>query len=94
MGNWNNFDTGKGEPPGEAYGVIKTGEYVAIFPHKLADFLTKAGYSYEAVVRAFRDREWIQIDGKNLAMRIRYKNTLTRMIKIHWKFICGNENIL
>jgi uncharacterized protein (DUF927 family) len=91
MGNWKNFDTGKGEPQGEVYGVIKVGEYVAIFPHKLAEFLSKTGYSYDAVVRAFRDREWIQTDGKNLAARIRYKNALTRMIKISWKYFCINE---
>jgi uncharacterized protein (DUF927 family) len=91
MGNWNNFDTEQRETMGEVYGVLKVGEYVAIFPHKLADFLTKSNYSYEAVIRAFRDREWIQTDGRNLAMKIRYRNALTRMIKIFWKFIYQNE---
>lgn len=86
-GNWNNFDTGKGAVVGEMYGVIQTGEYVAILPHKLEDFLIKKGYSYEAVTRSFRDKEWIQTDGKNIAVKMSYHGTRSRMIKVFWKYI-------
>jgi uncharacterized protein (DUF927 family) len=86
-GNWNNFDTGKGAVTGELYGVIQTGEYVAILPHKLEEFLTKKGYSYEAVIRSFRDKDWIQTDGKHIAVKLSYHGTRTRMIKIPWKYI-------
>lgn len=87
MANWNSFDTGKGAISGEVYGIIKTGEYVAIFPHKLTDFLSKNGYSYEAVMRAFRDRDWIEIDGKSLTTKIRYQGSRTRMVKIFWNYV-------
>lgn len=84
MGNWNNFSDGKNTVSGEVYGVIQSGEYVAVFPHKLEEFFTKKGFSYEAAIRTFRDLGWIQTEGKHLTSRIRYQKTVTRMIKIFW----------
>jgi len=86
-GNWNNFDTGKGTVVGEMYGVIQTGEYIAILPHKLEEFLSKKGYSYEAVVRSFREKEWIQTDGKHHTIKIRHQGMRSRMVKIFWNYI-------
>ena len=53
-GNWNNFDTGKTNFLASLR-CHQNREYVAIYPHKLADFLPRLALA-QAVLRFFRDR--------------------------------------
>jgi uncharacterized protein (DUF927 family) len=93
MANQSNFengtilDQGKRSNSGEVYGLIQTGEYVAIFPHKLEEFLSKKGYSYDAILRTFKTNEWIQTDGNHINVKMSYHGTRSRMVKIFWKHL-------
>ena len=44
----------------EHYGIWRDNEYIAFFPHKLKEILTKGGFSYNSIVRSWGDRDWIK----------------------------------
>ena len=70
---------------GERHGVKNPGEYIAVFPHLLKDFLVDQGYSYKAILRSWKDRGWIQCGKENFTVTVSFRNKNTRMIKIFWK---------
>ena len=70
------------------HGVKKPGEYIAIFPHILKDFLVKQGYSPSMILKGWKDREWIEVgkDEKRTTVVVSFRNKSVRMVKIYWEF--------
>jgi DNA primase catalytic core len=77
---------------GERHGVKSPGEYIAVFPHLLKDFLVKQGYSYKAIIKGWRDKGWIETgkDERHLTSTISFRGKNARMIKICWKIYSQN----
>jgi uncharacterized protein (DUF927 family) len=71
----------------EHYGVWKEGEYIAFYPHKLKDVLTKAGFSYNSIVRSWGDRGWTKKLKNENTYPIKYNSNQYRMIVIKWEVI-------
>jgi uncharacterized protein (DUF927 family) len=61
---------------------IDTPKYVAIYPYELKKFLADQGFSYEAVVRQWRDRGWIQTQGGKSTIVVRIVDDTARMVLI------------
>jgi hypothetical protein len=55
---------------------------VAIYPYELKKFLADQGFSYEAVVRQWRDRGWIQTQGGKSTIVVRIVDDTARMVLI------------
>ncbi len=44
----------------ESFGVWKEGEYIGIYPHKIAEVLKKEGYPEKTILRSWAERKWIE----------------------------------
>ena len=75
----------------EHYGVWKENEYIAFYPHKLKDVLTKAGFSYNSIIRSWSDRDWLKKELDRSTFKISFNNQKFRMITIRWEAI---QNII
>jgi uncharacterized protein (DUF927 family) len=69
----------------EAYGVIRKGDYVAVFPHKLKEVLSRHNFPYQTVLKTWMARGWIQGAKGHLTVPVRFRSELERMVKITWK---------
>ena len=69
---------------GQRHGVKRPGEYIAVFPHLLKDFLVKQGYSPSMVLKGWKDRGWIETSPKNFTARVGFRGKHVRMVKIVW----------
>ncbi|HYF81146.1 MAG TPA: hypothetical protein VD973_28870, partial [Symbiobacteriaceae bacterium] len=74
-------------PPSRYLGVWRDAEYddprfVALYPHELKKFLVDQGFSYDAVVRQWRDREWIKTQSGRSTFMVRVRDDTSRMIMI------------
>lgn len=67
------------------HGVKSPGEYIAVLPHILKEFLVKQGYSPKMVIKGWKDRGWIKTSPQNLTERVGFRGKHARMIKISWK---------
>lgn len=47
----------------ESYGQWKEGEYLGIYPHKLAEFLRNEKFSERAILRSWAEKGWIKCEG-------------------------------
>ncbi|WP_347273243.1 DUF927 domain-containing protein [Candidatus Kuenenia sp.] len=48
---------------GESYGQWKDGEYIGVYPHKLAEVLRQEKYSVRGVLKAWAEKKWIKVEG-------------------------------
>ena len=71
----------------EHYGVWKDSEYIAFYPHKLKDVLTKAGFSYNSVIRSWSDKGFIKKNKEGFTYPVYYGNISYRLIVIKWEFL-------
>ena len=71
----------------EHYGVWKDNEYIAFYPHKLKDVLTKAGFSYNSVIRSWSDKGFIKKNKEGFTYPVYYGNISYRLIVIKWEFL-------
>lgn len=69
----------------ECFGIFKKNEYIAIYPHKLKEILTKFGFSYNSILRSWADKDWIRKNQNNLSYPISYANIQHRVIVIKWQ---------
>jgi putative DNA primase/helicase len=74
----------------EHYGIWRNNEYVAFFPHKLKEVLTKAGFSYNSVIRSWGDKDWIKKSKEGFTYPASYENGRYRTICINWKIFTKN----
>ena len=47
----------------ESYGQWKEGEYLGIYPHKLAEILRNEKFSERAILRTWAEKGWIKCEG-------------------------------
>jgi len=71
----------------ETFGIYRQDEYIAIYPHKLDEFLEKHRYNASATLRTWKDRGWIKTDDGNFTYPVRYENKRQRMIFIPFSTI-------
>ena len=86
--NQNSFDKSDFQADvdrGEVFGIIRHGEYIGIFPHKLKELLNKNKFSYSTILKAFKDRNWIQTSKSQNTYPIGFRSKVVRMIKLQWK---------
>lgn len=73
-------------PPPKYLGVWRgyadTMPCVAIYPHELKRFLSDQGFSYESVIRQWRDRSWIRAQGGRSTYKIRIRDDTSWMVVI------------
>ena len=76
-------------PPNEYVGVwrdsiAEKGEdrFVAFYPHRLKKFLVEQGFSYDAVIRQWRDRGWIKTQGGRPTYVVRIRDDTARLVVI------------
>lgn len=74
-------------PPSKYLGVWRDADYddpkfVAIYPHELKKFLVDQGFSYEAVIRQWRDRGWLKTQSGRSTFVIRVKDDTARLVMI------------
>lgn len=75
-------------PPNEYVGVWREysenpdEQFVAFYPHRLKKFLVEQGFSYDAVIRQWRDRGWIRTQGGRPTYLVRIKDDVTRLIVV------------
>ncbi len=72
---------------GEVFGIIRDGEYIGIFPHKLKEILHRYKFSYSTILKAFKERNWIQTSKNQHTYPIGFRGKIVRMIKIQWNAI-------
>ena len=75
----------KEEEHGARHGVKNPGEYIAILPHILKEFLVKQGYSSSVVLKTWKERGWIQCEERNCTYPVSFRGRYVRMIRIPWK---------
>ena len=69
----------------ECFGIFKKNEYIALYPHKLKEILSKFGFSYNSILKSWADKEWIKKNQNNLSYPISYGNIQHRVIVIKWQ---------
>ena len=85
--NQNSFDKSDFQADvdrGEVFGVIRHGEYIGIFPHKLKELLHRNKFSYSTILKAFKDRRWIQTSKTQNTYPTGFRSKMVRMIKLQW----------
>ena len=88
--NQNSFDKSDFQADverGEVFGIIRHGEYIGLFPHKLKELLHRNKFSYSTILKAFKDRKWIQTNKGKTSYPIGFRNKMVRMIKLQWNSI-------
>jgi len=75
---------------GQRHGIKKPGEYIAVFPHILKDFLVKQGYSPSIILKGWKDRGWIDTREGKMTYNVSYRGKNTALIKIFWKMYIPN----
>ena len=68
-------------------GVWKEGEYLAFFPHRLEEILKKFGYNYDAIIRDWRDRNWIKTEGHHNTCRYTINNKRVRLLSLYYRIL-------
>jgi hypothetical protein len=72
----------------ESYGVWNDNEYIAIYPHKLAEVLKKEGFSERSILKEWGNRGWIKKSNEGFTYPVRVNDGLNfkqrRMILIQW----------
>ncbi len=77
----------------EAFGVVRTGEYVAVFPHKLKELLERSKFSYPTVLKAWRLREWLHIgSGNHGTCSVWFRGRSERMVKLFWNSLYPGDD--
>lgn len=56
--------------------------HIGVLPQVLRRHLEDLGYSYEATVRAWADKGWLERDGRNLTKHVRFATCKARLINI------------
>ena len=73
------------ERPAYTYlGRWEPGDYIAVFTDQAREQLRRMGYSYEAVLRSWRDRGWLRVQDQRLTYRLRVKGVSQRMVVLEW----------
>jgi DNA primase catalytic core len=87
QGNQNSFDRHDqlaNVEKGEIFGVIREGEYIGIFPHKFKEIIKKSDFDSSSILKAFKERKWIQTTKDNFTCLIGFRSKVVRMIKLLW----------
>jgi hypothetical protein len=87
QGNQNSFDRQDQLATverGEIFGVIREGEYIGIFPHKFKEIIKKSDFDNSSILKAFKDRDWIQTKKGHNTSLVSFRNKKVRMTKIQW----------
>jgi len=87
QGNQNSFDKPDKEAEverGEIYGVIREGEYIGIFPHKFKELFKKSEFDNSSVIKAFKEKKWLQLSPPHNTYPVGFRNSKVRMIKLIW----------
>ena len=71
----------------EHYGIWKDNEYIAFFPHRLKEILTKAGFSYNSVIRSWGDKDWIKKSKEGFTYVVSSHGDKYRTVYINWAII-------
>ncbi|MCF6147323.1 MAG: DUF927 domain-containing protein [Candidatus Kuenenia sp.] len=76
----------------ESYGQWKEGEYIGIYPHKLAEVLRSEKYSERAILRSWAEKGWIKREGGKFtcSRTVRIEEGVTknrRLTLIPWQVI-------
>lgn len=71
----------------EHFGVWKDAEYIAIYPHKLKSFLSSCGYTYNAILRSWAERNWIKTNQNKFSYPVYFENNSYRLIVLQWSSI-------
>ena len=61
----------------ESYGQWNPGDCVCIYPHKLKEVLLKEGFSDRAILKAWADKQWIQVNQGHHTVPKRLKKKTT-----------------
>ena len=69
----------------ENFGIWKDKQYISFHPHKLKDVLTKAGFSYNSIVRSWGDKNIIKKSKDSVTYPVFYENISYRLIVIKWE---------
>lgn len=75
-------------PPAEYLGVWRdfgdnpADRFVAFYPQKLRAFLTKEGFSYQSVLRQWRDRGWIKTERGRMTYGVRVREGTPKLVVI------------
>ena len=87
QGNQNSFDRQEQlatVEKGEIFGVIREGEYIGIFPHKFKEIIKRSEFDNSSIMKAFKDRSWIQTTKENYTYPVGFRSKMLRMIKLQW----------
>ncbi|HNR66170.1 MAG TPA: hypothetical protein PKJ95_07765, partial [Atribacterota bacterium] len=90
QGNQNSFDRQDQLATverGEIFGVIREGDYIGIFPHKFKEIIKKSEFDNSSILKAFKERTWIQTTKNNFTCLVGFRSKVVRMIKILWPAI-------
>ena len=71
----------------ENFGVWKDNEYIAFHQHKLKDVLTKAGFSYNSIIRSWGDKGWIKKEKDRSTYPIWFEKNQYKLIVLKWELI-------
>lgn len=58
-------------------------KFLGILPQVLRRHLDDLGFSYEATVRAWLDKGWLEREGRNLTKHVRFASEKARLVHIH-----------
>ncbi len=85
------FEEKSMEDRGMQHGIIRHGELVGIFPHKLKEILARENFDYDAVLRSWADRSWIQKEQGHNTVKVCIKGAVgladdmrRRLVAIPW----------
>ena len=87
QGNQNSFDKTDylaTVEKGEVFGIIREGEYIGIFPHKFKEIIKRSEFDSSSILKAFKDRNWIQTTKGNFTCLVGFRSKVIRMIKLLW----------
>jgi DNA primase catalytic core len=87
QGNQNSFDRQEqlaNIERGEIFGVIREGEYIGIFPHKFKEIIKKSEFDTSSILKAFKERNWLQTTQSKNTYPIWFRGKKIRMITLLW----------
>jgi DNA primase catalytic core len=87
QGNQNSFDKSDHLATiekGEIFGVIREGEYIGIFPHKFKEIIKRSEFDTSSIIKAFKERSWIQTASGQNTYPLWFRSKKIRMIKLLW----------
>ena len=71
----------------EHFGIWRESEYIAFFPHKLKEILTKGGFSYNSILSSWHKRGYLKTDSERNTLQVRFDGNRFRTVAINWNTI-------